>query len=208
MRVATFLQEHHPHLTVPFDLSQSLGGGSDGEVFSLSDTAAVKLTVLSDWADKGLDLHEEYARIWWVLHQVRDRRPPYLVRVYDLNVLTYGTLMPQDHPYLVYYCRMEKLLPLTEDEQKVFQTILSHEDRHLRHDYNEKELDGVLEGLAKGLDFSIAGVRLLYWQVRSGQFQHLDLHTRNVMKDAGGNFRLVDLDRLKLTMRNNDELEY
>ena len=198
MKVAAFLREHHPRLSLRFDLTQSLGDGSDGEVFSLSDTTAVKLTVLSDWTDKGLDLHEEYARIWWVLHQIRDRAPNYLVKVHDLDILVYGALMPQNHPYLVYYCRMEKLLPLTADEEKVFQSILSHDDRHVVHKHTPEELDVILDGLAKGLDFSIEGIRMFYWQIQEGLFQHLDLHHRNVMKDATGTYKLVDLDRLKM----------
>jgi hypothetical protein len=95
---------------------------------------------------------------------------------------------------------MEKLLSLSEDEQKVFHTLLSHEDRNLVKNYSPAERQVILQNLRRGLDFDEGRVSLFVDKLNNSPVQHLDIHTRNIMKDANGNFKMIDLDRL--TMEN------
>jgi serine/threonine protein kinase len=191
-----FLRKHLPILPSMFAVAQVLGNGSNGEAYLLNDGTVLKVSVLMDWGNEGFDVREEYARIWWLLRQVKQEIPPHLVRIFDLGVLACGQLDKQ--PYTIYYYRMEHLQPLTEDEYKVFQTVISHEDRQLIKRYQPAELSAVLQGLEKGLEFDLDRVKDFYHHIQFSRFKHLDLHPRNVLKAKDGEFKLIDLDRMRL----------
>jgi hypothetical protein len=194
--IKDFLRQYCPLLTSMFAIKETLGSGSNGEAYLLEDGSVLKVSALIDWAHKELDIREEYAQIWWILRQIKQEQPIHLVKLHDLGVIACGRL-PEKQNYTIYYYRMERLFPLTEDETKVFQTVISHEDRHLIKHFKPKELDSVLKGLDKGLEFSAERVRTFYQQIQASKFRHLDLHQRNIMKTAEGEYRLIDLDRMK-----------
>jgi serine/threonine protein kinase len=99
--------------------------------------------------------------------------------------------------YVLYYYVMEKLLPISEDELKVFHTILSHEDRNIEKNYTSSELEKILRGLRRGLDFDAEKVKFLSDAIRISPIKHLDIHPRNIMKNATGDFKLIDFDRAR-----------
>jgi thiamine kinase-like enzyme len=92
---------------------------------------------------------------------------------------------------------MEKLHPLSEDEIKVFHSLVSHEDQNKIKKYSSLEINKILQGLSIGLDFDLHKVMFFCKNLNKLTIQHSDLHPRNLMKDSDGNFKLIDFDRTK-----------
>ena len=55
--------------------------------------------------------------------------------------------------FILHYYIMEKLYTISEDEYKVFHTILSHEDREIKKNWSRKKIEETIKGLSLGLDF-------------------------------------------------------
>jgi thiamine kinase-like enzyme len=108
--------------------------------------------------------------------------------------------------YVLYYYIMEKLQKITEDEHKVFDSLVSHEDRGKKKNFTPAKVKEMLQGLRKGLDFDAQRVTFFYDNFNKSPVAHLDIHPRNIMKDAAGNFKLIDFDRAEINngKRNED----
>ena len=91
---------------------------------------------------------------------------------------------------------MEKLYSISEDESKVFHTIISHEDANKIKFYSDKQLDKILFNFRRGLDFCEEEVKLFHTNFRNMKFRHNDVHVRNIMKTGNGKFKLIDIDRI------------
>ena len=93
---------------------------------------------------------------------------------------------------------MDKLNKISEDEKKVFHTILCHEDLNKKKNFSNDKILTMLNGMIKGLDFNFEKVIMFYEAQKSSIIKHNDFHVRNIMKDNFGNFKFIDLDRLDL----------
>jgi thiamine kinase-like enzyme len=90
---------------------------------------------------------------------------------------------------------MEKLNKISEDEKKVFHSIMSHEDQNLHKNFSMSKIKNMLQGLSMGLDFDASKIIIFCENLRSTVIHHNDIHPRNIMKDNFGNFKLIDFDR-------------
>ena len=184
---------------LPVCLGIKLGDGADGELFSIENEPdkVIKLSVLYDTEGT---LLEKFQKIEALIGRIMIERPSAYVRVYAQGYLgkfsrdTYGG----KQEFILYYYIMEKLEKITEDERKVFHSILSHEDREIKKDFSPLEMQKMLAGLGRGLDFSAEKVTLFCNNINDCDIKHCDLHARNVMMSATGSFKLVDIDRLKM----------
>lgn len=167
--------------------ADALGSGVDGTVYSMLNdpSRVIKIAQVFDF-----DRYELTADV--LDHLLFEPLPEY-ARVYMR-----GAKRLPDKGYVLHFYVMEKLLPITVDESKVFHTILSHEDRNIIKLYEPPELEKILTGLRIGLDFDAERVKFLCEAIRSSPVKHLDIHPRNIMKDANGNFKLIDFDRAQL----------
>lgn len=168
----------------------SLGSGVDGEVFSIIDypNRVIKL---------GLIYHGEYDNYDYnslanVLEFIYLNKPPAYVHVYE-----YGRMCETDD-VTIYYCVMEKLLEISEDEGRIFHSILSHEDFGKKKDLSPVKVQELIYGMS-ALDLDAKKVTLFCNNIRTSPVIHWDMHTRNIMKDDAGNFKLIDLDRVTLS---------
>lgn len=208
MMVLSLCQKFCPD-KIPVIPTVRLGAGSDGEVFDIEATPdkVIKLGVRFD-----LGIEDEEMQDWF-LYYYKDLLPvlkflsthhdPAYVRVY-----AYAHLGSYQRDFLsapngkqnlvLYYYIMEKLLPLSEDEKRVFHTILSHEDNNKVKDLSIDKIKKNLQGLSCGLDFDAEKVILFCENLRSSPVKHLDMHSRNIMKDTFGSFMLIDMDRCYL----------
>jgi len=98
----------------------------------------------------------------------------------------------------IFYYITEKLNSLSNDEYKVFHTIVSHEDKNIIKDYSVEKVKEMLQGLSRGLDFDAGKIMMFYEALQNSPIRHLDLHPRNILKDNSGNFKLIDFNRIKI----------
>lgn len=183
---------------LPTTIAEELGQGADGQVFAVENdpSRVYKFCILFD---KPLD--QNYQRIVHVLSYLHDNPSPAYAHVYEYKYMG-EWVRPEDKVrYALYSYTMERLQKLSEDERKVFHTILSHEDRNIVKDYSTNQLQEILLGLSKGLDFDMEKVIVFRNNLKNTPIDHNDLHPRNIMKDAEGNFKLIDFDRATLEKR-------
>ena len=124
----------------------------------------------------------------------------HFVKVHDYNTLIEGTrkFAGKDQKYTVYWCLMDKLNDLSVDESKMMYTLLSHEFNNKVKNFTLEEASKILDDLSKGLEFEKDKVLEFYHSYMTGKIIQTDLHSGNIMKDNGGNFKLIDLDRLTI----------
>jgi serine/threonine protein kinase len=182
---------------VKFNLFNKLGDGADGEVFELEDNKVIKFCVQFDYGYPSLK--DSYQKISKTLSYIQYNKPPVYARVYEYDYLgkydreVFGTDKKQE--YILYYYIMERLVGISEDEKKVFHSLLSHEDRGIFKNYSILKIKKMLEGMQLGLDFDMGRVIFFCEKLMQSSIIHNDLHPRNIMKDKDGNFKLIDFDR-------------
>lgn len=192
---------------IPVKTGERLGDGADGEVLEIVDepNKVIKLGIFYERHDKGFEKY--YKQIQRVLDYLMLTNPVAYARVYEHGYLgSYSRKMEHwrtgKQKFIIYYYIMEKLHKTTEDEKKVFHTILSHEDRGIEKNFSPEKIREMLEGMGRGLDFDAEKVSLFCDNIRGAAISHLDIHVRNIMKDDAGNFKLIDLDRIELEQDN------
>lgn len=188
---------------IPSNLGERLGEGADGEVFSLTDDPQKVLKLGIIYEHHNGELFYYYNQIDKVLDYMIAVRPSAYARVYEHGYLgLYSRKMPfwrkGVQKFIIYYYSMEKLQKISEDESKVFHSILSHEDRGIEKNYPPDKIQEMLEGLSVGLDFDAKKVTLFCDNISGAAISHLDIHVRNIMKDDANNFKLIDIDRIEL----------
>lgn len=193
---------------IPVKTGERIGsGGADGEVFQIVDepTKVIKMGILYERHDRGLLNY--FTAIQKGLDYIMIVKPAAYARVYEHGYLgTYSRKMEHwrsgKQNFIIYYYIMEKLQKISEDENKVFHSILSHEDRGIDKNFSSEKVREMLEGMGRSLDFDAEKVTLFCDNIRGASISHLDIHVRNIMKDDTGEFKLIDLDRIELEKDN------
>lgn len=187
---------------INFVLSNRLGDGADGEVFNLADypNKVIKFAILYNYPHAPLD--EYYNRINNTLTYIRQHQPQSYAHVYEHVYLgQYARQLDQPNivqDYILYYYTMEKLFKISEDEKKVFHTIVCHEDMGIEKNYSLSQIKKILRDMGRALDFDTERVIFFYENLKKTPIVHGDVHVRNIMKDQEGNFKLIDFDRSHL----------
>ena len=180
---------------IPFPLGEEAGYGSDGQIFNISNDPekVIKFSVLYE---NDIPLEQEWHRIDAVLSCLEQQHPSACARVFRHEYITISkrATFSGEQRYLLYYYLMEKCQKISEDEKKVFHSILSHEDNNLIKDFSLDKIKEILNGLSTGLDFDYEMVIRFMEDIKDCPINHNDLHQRNVMKNIDG-FRLIDFDR-------------
>lgn len=168
----SWLNKNYPNLTV-----NKLGAGVDGCVYEFVDNKVIKFSQ-----------SDNIPYIFSILKSLTIDNNLY-VKVHDYNLLTEvkGS----------YYYIMDKLNPISEDEKKVFHSIISHEDRGIIKNISEGKIKKILDGLSLGLDFDKEKIILFCRAIRASNLFQRDCHERNIMKDNNGYFRFIDLERIE-----------
>lgn len=183
-----------------FKLSSKLGDGADGEVFELQDQLdqVIKFSILYQTSEKSIE--SEYQRIKDTLSFILENQPSTYARVYEHKYIgKYTRPFNRDtQDYIIYYYIMEKLFKISEDEKRVFHSILSHEDKNINKNFSIFKIKKMLDGMARALDFDHSMVMFFCESLQGSLIQHNDIHVRNIMKDKDGNFKLIDFDRCNL----------
>lgn len=173
-----------------------IGSGIDGDVYDIKYHPDKVIKYCIQYEVSNLDM--QCKNINTILDYLKLNSIICYAKLYDYNILIhYGV-----KKYILYYYVMEKLLKISEDEEKVFHSILSHEDRKIEKNFSQEKINKILSGLSRGLDFHTEKVMLFCSNLRYSPIRHLDVHPRNIMKDNVGNYKLVDFDRMKLEIEN------
>jgi len=198
MKAFSICQQMCP-LKIPLSVGQRLGEGSDGEVFSLTDEPdkVIKVCLLFPIDSTAQEVY--FKTIVPVLTSLVSNPIDIFARVYAHEYL--GTFFDRySNDFILYFYTMEKLEDISDDEKKVFHTILSHEDRGIIKNFSVKEVQEILQGLSLGLDFDEKNVIFFYENLKRTYVNHSDIHPRNIMKDKRGNFKMIDFDRAQLKL--------
>lgn len=196
---------HQNNCDIVSILGNSCGDGSDGEVFEIINDSlkVMKISIIYD-LNFNNDLDSQYSKLCKVLHELITEPPIICSHVYEYGKI--GTFKRdclinnkiESQSYLLHYYVMEKCFKLTEDEKKVFHTIICHEDRGIIKKFSRENLKEILFGLSRGLDFDQERVIFFYESLMILKLNHNDIHVRNIMKDSFGNYKLVDFDKVEL----------
>lgn len=186
---------------IPAEPGERLGDGADGEAFVIADeiTKVMKLSVIYDrFESSPKEIY--FSQIAPVLNYVMLNSPAMCVTVYEHGYLgeysrQLSNWRQNKQKFVIHYCIMERLHNLSDDEKRVFHTLVSHEDREIKKDFKPNKIKEIIGGLARGLDFDAEKVILFCNQLREGYLSHSDIHPRNILKDGNGYFKLVDFDR-------------
>lgn len=167
-------------------ISIKFGSGNDGICYTLDDK------ILKICANANIyNLNN--------LNYLRDNPDPAYAKVYEIQYL--DMFAKNDVDYIVYYYIMEKLNNISEDEKKVFFTILSHEDKNIKKDYSSSQLKKILDDLSRGLDIEPSRIMLFCERLRDSKLKHLDISERNILVDGSGNYKLIDFERIELCQK-------
>lgn len=192
---------------IPPNIGEYLSDGADGEVFDLLNdpNKIIKFCVL--YEEEPNSLLKRFDNFNKTLDIIIDTIPAAYVRVYEKKYLgEYSRKMidwrADSQQFIIHYYVMEKLNKLLDDEKKVFHTIISHEDRNFNKNYTTGKIKKMLKGMSCGLDFDIEKVMLFINEIKKTPIKHLDIHIRNIMRNNLGDFKLIDLDRIKMEKNN------
>jgi serine/threonine protein kinase len=169
-------------------LKVELGRGADGVVFSTDDpNRAIKVGAFRPHPSQTADF------AWRNLARTLDFLIKSPSEAYA-RVFAYQSLGSLDNGSPYFYV-MERLQKLSDDEFKVYHSILSHEDRNLKKDLSKNKIYQILSELNRGLDFNLSEIMLFCERLKKSKIMHRDLHPRNVLKTLNGQFKLIDFER-------------
>lgn len=190
---------------IPVVPTVRVGDGADGEVFDVEGDPSKVIKFCISYERDEWDIEERYHKQTVpILNYLVADSVPTCARVYAHEYM--GTFIRDydsdsgKQKFILYYYIMEKLQKISEDEKKVFHSILSHEDRGIDKNFPLEKVEEMLTGLSRGLDFDVKRVIFFYERLILAPISHLDIHPRNIMRDADGNFKLIDFDRVQLKL--------
>lgn len=179
---------------------EEVGSGADGDVYSIKNDKlkVIKYTVQYCWDD--ININEIVSSKFEVMAKIKQENHIF-ANVYDFKFLGKGTrnIVDGSQNYLLFSCIMEKLNKITDDEKKIFHTLLSHEDCNKIKKLKQSQVNKILQSMHGYIDFDYDAVKKFYNNVISSKIKHSDMHPRNIMKDNFGNFKFIDFDRVHLT---------
>lgn len=170
-------------------LGPKLGSGVTGSVFEF-ENKAIKLCINYELPNQS------------TIDFLIENKDLNFVKVFSHKL--YGPYKDNGFPYkdhgsefILSVVVMEKLFKISSDEEKVFHTILSHEDFNKKKNFSNSELKKILKELSIGLDFDAGKVIFFYEGLRNSIIYHPDIHQRNIMKDQLNNFKMVDCEFIR-----------
>ena len=185
------------HPSAPDPTLHEIGSGADGDVYSLKDdpNKVIKYSVHYCWDD--CNQNKIIADKQEAIKLIKNNKHLFAT-VFDFTFAGKGSrnTVNGKQDYLLFTCVMEKLNKITEDEKRVFHSILSHEDNNKIKSYTQQQVESILNGLSLGLDFDQGKVLDFWMKVKLFPVSYTDMHPRNIMKDNFGSFKLIDFDRV------------
>lgn len=198
MKSLSLIQQICPNVLPVIPLNK-IGDGADGEVFDIQGdpTRVIKCAILYEYF---IPLNREMERIEKVAKYLMENHPSAYVCVHTFERVAESSrkTVSGDQKYFLYYYVMDKCFKISEDEKKVFHSILSNEDKNLKKNYPLSKIASMLKGMSMGLDFNMEKVLAFCQTIQNSEIDNTDINPRNIMKNAQGDFKLIDFDRSTL----------
>lgn len=201
MNVLKIINDHS--FKLDYKIGKEVGiSGADGQVFELLEypDQVIKLSVLYDNFD--LSLEKEFQRIEYVLSFLKKEKPSNYTNIFSFGKLFNSSRMiygNQEQKYIIHYCIMEKCFRLSDDEVKVFYSVIElFEKQESNVSFVKNKLKNLLNGLSLGLEFNLEKMIDFYNHLCTCMVVQNDLHARNIMRDKYGNYKIIDFDRCSL----------
>lgn len=195
MKSLSLIQNICPNV-LPVMPSNKIGEGADGEVFDIQGdpNKVIKCAIIYEYF---IPVNQEIERIENVARHLINTCPPAYVHVHTFETVTQfiRKTVSGHQKYFLYYYIMDKCLKISEDEKKVFHSILSNEDKNLKKNYPLSKIVTMLNGMSMGLDFNMKKVLSFCEAIQNSEIDNTDINPRNIMKNAIGDFKLIDFDR-------------
>jgi hypothetical protein len=201
MLTLSLCQKVCPNL-IPPNVGESLGDGSDGQVFELTSdiNKVIKISLLSCLIGDNLDL--EYSRIEKSLHYLKENNDSLYAHLYTYECLgKYSRIifndrisLGEEQEYILYSYVMEKCFELSQHEKNIFLSLMDAGDENFIKNCTPAQIKNILTGL----DGDVEKVILFFDNLKKSPLRHLDIHVRNIMKSESGDFKLIDFDQTKL----------
>jgi serine/threonine protein kinase len=188
---------------IPVVPTTKLGDGADGEVFDIEGQPdrVIKFCIVYEEQVAPESITDEYKRTQSVIDWLQGHPVDICATIYSSGYMgefsrkVWGN---KEEKYILYYYIMEKMQKISEDERRVFHSILSNEDRRIVKNFTTEQVKKMVAGLSRGLDFDVEKVIFFCDNLKRAPIIHLDMNPRNIMKDPAGNFRLIDFDRAEI----------
>lgn len=168
-----------------YPVGEYIRGGLDGEVFC-SDNNVIKFVAIKD--------NKKQATLAWNknkrnIEYIIDNSPKHFVKVIDFGLLK----VIEEEYSIIYFYLMEKLNEISKDEFTLFNKLMFCENSSkIRKNLN------LIDNFNKSLNFDKVKVIEFIDKITKSRVVHCDIHARNIMKDDCGNFKFIDLERLKI----------
>jgi len=194
---------------IPEETGDFLGDGADGDVYFIKNdlNKVIKYCKLYEDDDS---FEDNLNSILSVLSYLEQNPINTFAKVFSHGVL--GTFdraqiyyinnkeYERRQKFTLYYYTMERLNKISEDEKRVFHSIICHDDRGYNKNLSFNKINEMLDGMSKALDFDKDKIMFFVENIQNLPIKHNDIHKRNIMKDNNGNFKLVDFDRASLNL--------
>jgi len=184
MRIKQLIN-NNKHLLPKF--SYEISSGVHGVVFFISYDKIIKISSLSSIKNVfAFVADQNYLQDLYSFLQKEN---------FDIFAKIYDFGFCNDLQYVI----LEKLNTISRDEFCIFESVISHNDNCDKKDLTKtksilSEVDGYLTfDQQKILSFVDKIISL-----QEKGIEHLDLHSRNIMKDNDGNFKLIDLESVEV----------
>jgi hypothetical protein len=174
-----------------YKVGDYITSGADGSAY-FSENFVIKFVDLFDSKNKVLNIYSKNKRI---IYKIIDDKPKHYVETFDFKFVKDFTDNKNYH--IIYYYVMERLNKISEDESKLFHTIMSHEDSNKIKRISDQKTIRTIKSLNLYLDFDYNKIIDFIKNIENYKIKHLDVHPRNIMKDNDGNFKFIDLERLE-----------
>lgn len=192
---------------LPFKIGEYIGQGNQGQVYHSLDKSdrVIKLSIIYDKFD-GKTVEEVFQKTAATYKYIVDNPNPILSNIFEFGKLYKGIqeIFEWQQEYLIFYSIMEKLIPLNENEQKVFKTICSAYNKELK---TYRPIEEIITELKEWIDFDKDKIIAFYNQLPSLDIKHKDFEPRNIMKDNLGNYKIIDFDLAVIKGENNENIE-
>ncbi len=180
-------------------VGEFLGRGFHGDVWTVPgvEDKVIKFSRIVE-AMTQQPLKEFYNNLTEVLAEQQNNAYPCYVKIFNISFLYEGIRFHPKNPtlgqkFILYSTLMEKLIPLSLDEKKLFDTITTA----------KSPIDFLVASQAGWLNFDQQKVMTFHNQIESTPIKHGDYRSPNIMKDSEGNFKLIDLDFATIKPKKN-----